>query len=211
MSARWVEKLRPLLGWLEVPNLALLILGLNVLTAVLTFVKPEFPSQLVLDPYLLVHGQVWRALTFIVVPPVPPEQTLFLVLWLLLYYSYMSALQREWGDYKFTLYALLGALSTASAAAWLGAPLGSGMFTASLLLAFARMNPNMQLLLFFVIPVKMRWLAAAFWAVTIWSFVFGGFGDRVAIAAGLLNYILYFGGDHLSDARLAWRRSRYRS
>jgi hypothetical protein len=207
MSAAWVDRLERRLGFLEVPNLALFMAGMNGLCAVLTYVKPEFPAQLILAPTALLSGQVWRALTFVLVPPILPP--LWMFLWLILYFSYLSALERAWGAFRFTFYVLLGALCTAAAAAATGFPLGSGAFTISLFLAFARLNPELELLLLFVIPVKMKWLAGAAWALIAWSVLFGGYYDRLSLGSGLLNYFLYFAGEHAFELKQMWRRSRY--
>ena len=80
----------------------------------------------------------------------------------------------------------------------------------SLFLAFARLNPELQILLFFVIPVRMKWIGGVMWAMTFWSLIFGNFHDRVALTAGILNYLLYFGKEHSTALRLFWRRNRYR-
>jgi hypothetical protein len=210
MAAAWVDRLERKLGFLEVPNLAAFMCGMNALCGVLTLFKPEFPSQLLLNPLLLRQGQVWRALTFILVPPVPPEMPIWLFVWLLMYFYYLNLLERAWGSFKFTLFVLIGALSTAAAAGITGFPLGSGAFVTSLFLAFARLNPDLEILLFFFFPVKMRWLSALAWALIGWSLVFGGYEERLAIVSGMLNYALYFGPDHLRELKQAWRRSRMR-
>lgn len=211
MTAAWVDRLERRLRFLEIPNLAAFMLGMNALCGVLSIFKPEFPGQLVLDPMLIRQGQVWRALTFVLVPPVPPEMPIWLLLWLLMYFYYLNMLERTWGSFKFTVYVLIGALATAAAAVAMGSPLGSGVFVTSLFLAFARLNPNLEILLFFFFPVKMRWLSAVAWALIGWSVLFGGFDERLEILSGLLNYALYFGPEHLFELKQAWRRSRFKS
>ena len=208
MTARWIDRLERPLGFLEVPNLAALLAGMNALSAALTFVKPEFPAELVLDPSLLARGQVWRAVTFILVPPA--LSPLLLVFWLLLYFSYLSTLEKLWGSFRLTLYVLLGALCTAAGCAAMGVPLGSGVFVTSLFLAFARENPDVKILLFLLVPVRLKWLATVVWAFITWSFLFGGYGERLALLSGLVNYALYFGGEHAFEIKQLWRRRRYR-
>lgn len=207
MTAAWVDRLERRLGFLEIPNLAAFMAGMNALSALLTLLKPEFPAQLLLDPGAIWRGQVWRVFTFVLVPPALPP--LWLFLWLALYFSYLSTLERAWGSFRFTLYALLGALATAAAACATGFPLGSGAFTISLFLAFARLNPELEILLFFFFPVKMKWIAGAAWAMIAWSLIFGGYYDRLSLGSGLLNYVLYFGGRHVFELRQMWRRSRF--
>jgi len=209
MTAAWVDRAERRLRFLEIPNLAAFLTAMNALSALLTSIKPEFPEQLLLQPSSILHGQVWRAVTFVLVPPDMP--LLWLIFWLILYFTYLNALERAWGDFKFTLYVLIGALATAGASLATRMPFGSFYFVMSLFLAFAKINPDVQLLLFFVVPVKMRWIAAVAWFVLAWGMLFGGFQDRVAILAGLFNYALYFGPDHAFQLRQAWRRRRFRS
>ena len=207
MTARWIASLERRLGFLAVPNLALFLAGMNAFSAALTLIKPEFPAQLELEPLLVMQGQVWRVLTFVFVPPMfGPLGT---ILWLLMYFSFVNALEALWGDAKLTLYVLIGALATAAASLIFQIPLGSYYFVVSLFLAFARLNPDTEILLFFVIPVKMRWLAwlAAFLA--FWSFLMGGSVAQLAVVSGLLNYALYFGGEHFFELKQEWRRRRF--
>ncbi|MDE2038806.1 MAG: hypothetical protein KGO96_07965 [Elusimicrobia bacterium] len=208
MTARWVDRLERPLRFLEIPDLAAFLAGMNVLCAVLTYVKPEFPAQLLLEPSLVLRGQIWRMLTFVLVPP--DLSALLLFFWLLLYFSYLSGLERSWGSFRLTLYVLLGALTIAAASTAVGVALGSGMFVTSLFLAFARESPEVRILLFFVIPVKIRWIGAVVWACIAWILLFGGYVDRLAVVSGLVNYALFYGGEHAFELKQAWRRRRYR-
>ena len=210
MSPAWVDRLERRLGFLEVPNLAAFMAGMNALCGVLRLIKPEFPGQLILAPSLIWHGQVWRALTFILVPP-DFESLIWLFFWLMMYFFYLNSLERTWGSFKFTLYVLLGALATTAGTLLTGYPLDSSAFVMSLFLAFARLNPEMEILVFFFFPVKMKFLARLTWAFIAWKLLFGGYGWQLALAGGLLNYALYFGGDHLFELKQAWRRSRYQA
>lgn len=209
MTAAWVDRAERRFRFLELPNLAAFMAAMNAFCAILASIKPEFPEQLLLEPNHIVHGQVWRALTFVLVPPDMPF--IWLIFWLLLYYVYLKALEQAWGDFKLTLYVLIGALATAAASVITRVPFDSFFFVMSLFLAFANINPETQLLLFFVIPVKMKWIAWAAWFIVVWNLLFYGFQARVAIAAGLLNYALYFGPDHYLQVRQAWRRRRFRA
>ena len=69
MTAPWVDNAERRLGFIALPNLAFFLAGMNALCALLAFIKPEFPQRLTLEPWLILQGQAWRALTFIFVPP----------------------------------------------------------------------------------------------------------------------------------------------
>lgn len=113
----------------------------------------------------LLHGEIWRIVTFIFVPG--DMRPFWLIVALYFYYWIGSSLEREWGTARFTLYYLSGALLTV-----LGVVIvslitgnhyltiyGTGYVNLSMFLAFAVLFPDVQVLLFFIIPVKMKWLA----------------------------------------------------
>ena len=74
-------------------------------------------------------------------------------------------------------------------------PLENVSLNTSLFLAFATLYPDFELLLFFFIPLKVKWLAWFVWLTVAFSFILGSFGTRVAIGASLFNYMLFFGAD----------------
>lgn len=205
---RWIDRLDRRFGFIAVPDLAGFLAGMNAAVGILTLFRPEFPSQLLLDPALIRQGEVWRIITYIFVPPsIAP---LWMFLWLILYYSYLRMLENAWGDFKLTFFCLIGALSTALAALALGLELGNAAFSTSLFLAFARLNPEFEILLFFFLPVRMKWLAALTWAMLGYRLAAGGFAARMDVLAGLLNYLLFFGPEHKAELSLLWRRWRRR-
>lgn len=191
MEARWLDKAERKLGWLAVPGLALMLAVMNGLVAVLSTIKPEFPYILSLDPQALRDGQVWRALTCMFVPP--PSPALWLILWLLVFYAFSSRLERAWGDFKFTVYCLLGALGLTAGCLLADRPLTNSLFQTGLFLAFARLDPDYEVLIFFVIPARMRWLWYITAAGLAFQFVFTDWGYRAVIVLALANYLLFFG------------------
>lgn len=204
MDGDWVDRLEPKLGWLAVPGLPLYLVSMMGAVWLLTQAKPEFPSALMLDPGLLLKGQVWRALTFLIVPP--PAGLLWMVLWLALLYSCLSALEAAWGDFKVTVYVLTGALCTVGAALAVGTGMDPTMVHLSSFLAFARLLPEREVLILFVLPVKVRWLAALAALLVAVEFVTEGLPGKVYLLSGLTAYVLFFGPGHWRDLRYAWRR-----
>lgn len=49
---------------------------------------------LTLDPYRILHGQVWRLVTWVIVPP--ESLDIFTIIMLFFYYSLGTALERTW-------------------------------------------------------------------------------------------------------------------
>ena len=74
----------------------------------------------------------------------------------------------------------------------MGIYFNTGYINTAIFLAFALCYPDMQILLYFIIPIKMKWMAAVYAALTIYEFIMGGWSSRVAIVASLLNFILFF-------------------
>ncbi len=172
-----------------------------------------FPSFLLVDRMRLVtarvfQGEVWRLLTFLAVPPL--DDPLRAALSLYFYYFIGTALESRWGARRFLIYYAIGAVGALAAALLTG--LGTNVYlNLSMFFAFALLNKDFQVLLFFVLPVKMKWLAAASALFFLFSFVRQGWVDRAAILLSFVNLFLFFGGDLLSTARVTlnqWRRRR---
>lgn len=113
----------------------------------------------------LLHGEVWRLVTFVFVPAYSSPFALLISLYF--YYWIGSTLERQWGTAKFNLYYISGTLLTVLgvvlASLITGNPYltaaGTGYVNLSMFFAFAFLFPDTTVLLFFILPVKMKWLA----------------------------------------------------
>lgn len=188
-----MSRLERRVGWLSVPGLAGLLAGMNALVGAMSRLRPDFPAELVLDPRAVLAGEPWRLVTFLFVPP--DMGALWLIFWLLLFYAYARALEQAWGDFAFTVYCLLGAAALGAAAMLLGVPVSATVFNMSLFLAFAKLNPEFEILLFFVLPVKMKYLAGFAWALILWNLLSAPPLSASAALFGLANYLAFFGTD----------------
>lgn len=206
MDGAWVDRLEKRFGFLAVPGLPGFIAGMTVAVGVLGALKPEFSDVLGLDPAALARGQVWRAVTFLLVPP--PAGPLWLVFWIMMLYMILQALEQAWGAFKFTVFLAIGVLATAAGALAARVEFGDSIIILSSFLAFARLMPDREMLILFVLPVKMRWLAAVCAVWLFVEFVTTGLAGRLELTAGLLPYLLFFGDGHRRDLSLAWRRWR---
>ena len=148
----------------------------------------------------LLHGEVWRLVTFIFVPGTSNAFTLLIELYL--YYWIGSTLEREWGTAKFNLYYFSGALLTVigvsifSLISGLNYSLaGTTYINLSMFLAFACLFPNMQLLLFFILPIKIKWLAildAVMLGLSIvQALAAGNIGAALLPVIALLNFAVF--------------------
>ena len=196
----WITKLERKYGRFCIPNLINVLIGGQILVyAIELFVNQYISFALSLSRDGLLAGQIWRALTFVFVP-FSGGWPLSVVLGIYFTWFIGSALEKEWGDFRFNLYLLLGMLGAVLACLLTGYA-DTYCLSLSLLLAFAMLYPEMQVLLFFVIPVKVKyfgWFAAALW---VFSFLSMGL-------FGKLNYLLCMAGFLLFFGPQAWRSIR---
>ena len=137
-------------------------------------------------------GQVWRIITFIFIPPASSIITIAFVMYF--YYMMGTTLENEWGTFKFNIYYLFGMIGTIIAAFLTGS--GTSVYlNLSLFLAFAYLFPDVEILLFFMLPVKVKWIAYLDWAYFIFSLIFGTMSTRIAAIASLINFFIFFGSD----------------
>jgi hypothetical protein len=196
-----LDRLERRFGAWAIPQFSLFIVMSNGLIYLLAQLRPEFLYRLLLDPEAIRRGEVWRVVTFLFVPPMMGP--LWMVFWLLVLYQCAQALEHEWGDFRFCLFYAIGALATLVAAVWMvGEPLSNVPLNTTLFLAFATLFPNFELLLFFILPVKVKYLAALTWLWMAWAFVTGSTVTRVGIGASLVNYGLFFGPQIWQTAKL---------
>lgn len=106
-------------------------------------------------------------------------------------------LEQEWGSFKFNVYYLIGMLGTTVAAFISGIGASAVYLNMSLFLAFAYTYPNHEILLFFILPVKMKYLAWVDMILLSLSFVSGNISVKLSIVAAIANYLIFFGKDTL--------------
>jgi membrane associated rhomboid family serine protease len=167
-------------------------------------------SYIYLNADLVVNKlQLWRLVTFIFVPGT--ASFLFIIISLMFYYFIGSALEQTWGKCKFTLYYLVCMLGTIGASF-----IYSGSYTAvyinlSLFLAFASLYPEYEVLLFFILRVKVKYLAWASLALILWSFIVGNGVVKLSIAASFIGLILFFSPEWYAKIQAWIRRTKYKN
>ena len=151
----------------------------------------------------LFAGQIWRLVTFIFVPP--SSSPLFIIFSLYFYYMIGMSLERRWGKVKFNLYYFIGMLAAIVACLITGYA-GNTFLNLSLFFAFAAMFPEEEVLLFMILPIKMKYLAVIDAAIYVRQFIVGNASTRITIVLCLANVFLFLGGDLINMIR---RESRY--
>lgn len=199
-------------GKYAVRNLSLILILCYVVGYFIQLVNANFLLYLTLDPYAILHGQIWRIFTWIIVPPSSLDP--FTIIMLLFYYNIGSSLERTWGTYRYNVYLISGMLFTVVGSfVWLaiqyfgGGPamnleyistLASLYFSTyyinmSIFLAFAATFPEVQVLLMFIIPVKVKWMGILYGLVLVYDFLFAGsLVTKIAIASSLLSFVIFF-------------------
>lgn len=203
---KFLNTLERKIGRYAITNLSLYIIIAYIIGYILYFTgSVEFIS---LNPYYIARGQVWRIITWILVPP--SSFDLFTIIMLYFYYQIGTALERTWGAFRYNVYIFSGILFTVIGAVVLYListangldPLSAGYLVSagfstyyinlSIFLAFAATYPNVTVLLFFVIPVKMKWMAYVDVAILAYQFIVSGMAGRIAIVMSLLNFLVFF-------------------
>lgn len=153
-------------------------------------------------------GQIWRVVTFIFLP-VSPQNPFLMIITLYCYYMLGNMLESIWGSFKFNVYYLIGFLATI----FLGFLFPFGFVTnislnSSLFLAIAAIMPDAEFKLFFMIPLKAKWIALLYFVFGVpgiinsfkAGFLFGIFSILLN-AVCLANFFLFFGRGLISAAK----------
>ena len=215
----FLNKLERKFGRYAIPNLSKYIIFGYVLGYGLTMMDKfsnnsgnGLISFISLNPYMILHGQIWRLVTWIIMPP--SSLGIFTIIMLLLYYSLGTSLERTWGTFRFNVYIFGGMLFTVIGAfvlylcynlagyteVYTAELLGSFIalyfstyyINMSIFLAFAAEYPNMQLMLYFIIPIKIKWLALIDLLLILYEFFTGTWEVKVVIIASLLNFAIFY-------------------
>lgn len=199
-------KLERKYGRYAVPGLTRFIIAAYVIGYVLMVVSPTTFNYLTLEPGLILRGQAWRLITWIVIPP--SSLDFFTIIMLFFYYSIGTNLERAWGNFRYNVFIFGGIIFTiigsfvAYAVALANAPEGAvlgvgGAFSTyyiclSMFLGFAATYPDMRVLIYFIIPIKVKWLSAVYVASIIYTFINVNWVGRIAILASVLNFLIFF-------------------
>ncbi len=212
--SKWEKKF----GKYAVRNISLVLILCYVAGYIIHLVNGRFLDFLLLDPYAILHGQIWRLFTWIVVPPSSPG--IFTIIMLLFYYNIGTTLENTWGTWRYNVYLFSGMVFTvigsfvylvilcatygglnAAVAGW--SARNAGFFSTyyinmSIFLAFAATFPDVKVLLMFVIPVKVKWMGILYGLLLVYDFFMSGLVSesglviKIAIASSLLNFAIFF-------------------
>ncbi|MGN0407929.1 MAG: rhomboid family intramembrane serine protease [Bacteroides sp.] len=160
----WFDKLERKYGKYAIKNLMYYIIAIYAFGFILEIFFPNvYDAYLSLDAEAILHGQIWRIVTFIMQPPSTSVFWIFFSLYM--YYMIGTVLENVWGSFRFNVYFFMGVLLNVAAAIIIylifgvSLPLSTYYINLALFMAFAMIAPDAQVLLFFIIPIKIKWLA----------------------------------------------------
>jgi hypothetical protein len=183
-------------GDYAIPNVTLYLIALQGFAYFISITKPQYLSILLLTHDGLFAGQWWRLLTLLVIPPI--MNAIFLVFYLFVYFMIGTTLEARWGTFRYNIFILVGYIATALVVLIPGAEVSNIYLMESIFLAFAWLYPEYEFLLFFILPVKVKWLGLAGWISYVFMFFMGGWTTKAEIVAGSINFLLFFYSDLVS-------------
>ncbi len=216
-NMNFLNKMERKIGKYAISNLSLYLIMGYVLGYILQFINPAIVDFLTLNPYLILHGQIWRLVTWIIIPP--SSFDLFTIVMLMFYYSVGTNLERTWGTFYYNVYLFMGMIFTVIGGflimgisyvpafnSFVTRELyGTGTYfllvarsfstyfvNMSIFLGFAATFPEVQVLLMFIIPIKVKWMGIAYGALLVVQFLQSDIVGKIIIGASLLNFVVFF-------------------
>lgn len=208
---KFLNRMERKFGRYAIRHLTLYIIIIYIAGYLLERLAPNLIGYLALDPYYIFHqGQVWRLVSWLLIPP--SSLSIWTVIMLFFYYSIGSTLENVWGAFRYNVYIFFGIIMTIVGAFLLYFISGQGPFMIrvgdylvgdyfstyyiclSMFLGFAISFPNMQVMLYFFIPIKMKWMALVYAVLTGIDFIQGSWVTRTAILFSLASVLIYFLG-----------------
>ena len=200
-------------GKYAVRDLSLKLIILYLAGYAIYYINPQILYYMSLNPYAIVHGHIWRIVSWILIPP-QTSNLFFVAIMLFFYYSIGTSLERVWGTWRYNVFIFTGILLTVAAAfVWMGYAYLTGALSQitpqnyfgyyslafstyyinmGIFFAYALTFPDAMVLMFFIIPVKVKWLGLLDLAYLLYEFVISSGATRFAIAATFLNIGLLY-------------------
>lgn len=216
-NMNFLNKLERKIGKYAIPNLSRYLIFGYVLGYIIKFANANLLNFITLNPYLILHGQVWRLVTWIIIPP--DNFDLLTLVMLYFYYSVGNDLERTWGTFYYNVYIFMGMIFTVlgsflimGLSYWPAFSMNqyityygeAGYFSLvalyfstfyvnmSIFLGFAMTFPEARVLLMFIVPIKVKWLGIAYGVLLLWSMISSDIIGKIVIAASLLNFVVFF-------------------
>lgn len=214
---RLLDALEKRLGRYAIPHLTVILIAGQSLFYVMFMTGKLDRESTYLSAQYLMAGEWWRLLAF---PFDPPRQSFIFALFAWYFFYVMgSTLEDYWGSFRYNVYLLIGCLLTLGVSFLTPSyPVNNAFIGGSVFLAFATLFPDYEVIIFFILPVRMKWLALLAWVGYAVQFLFGDWSTRLMVLTAIGNFFLFFhrdvrfglkqGGRRLAKAAPAVKRER---
>lgn len=227
----FLDKMERKIGKYAIKNLSRYLIGAYAIGYVLYFLSTATGTNilgyLTLEPYFILRGQIWRLITWVLIPynSLSGLGIIFAIIMMVLYYQLGTVLERTWGTFRFNVYIFGGIILTIISAFILhaicvgvygpselkmvdgyrclaygdryfingiGGMFSTSYINQSIFLAFAVCYPNMEVMLYFILPIKMKWMAIFYAVLTVINLIRADWAGKIAIFASVLNFVIFF-------------------
>lgn len=205
-----LNRLERALGRFAIPNLSLYLVMGQVFFWSVSFLGSFDIERIALLPVAVQAGEWWRLVSFLFLPP--NSSPVFIAFAWYLFWMMGTALEGYWGVFRYNLFLFTGWALTVAVAFLVPGAYGTNLFLAgSVFLAFAFLNPDFEMMLFFILPVKIKWLALIQWAFYGYAIITGSWAVKVATLAAIGNFLLFFSGEIIQRIKTGRRRMEHQA
>ncbi|MFI3177392.1 MAG: hypothetical protein R3Y67_07890 [Eubacteriales bacterium] len=214
-----LEQLEYKFGRFAIENISLYLIICYGFGYVMQLINSDFLMYLTLNPERILHGQIWRIFTWVIVPPYTTN-VFFLLITMYFYYSIGTSLERTWGVFRYNLYLFSGMFFTVlgSLLLYVVFHLGFGgeefvlyatyaneeffsyvsqyfstyYINMSIFLAYAATFQDRSVYFMMLFPIKVKWLGIIYGCMLLADFFQGSLVTKFSIGASLLNFLIFF-------------------
>lgn len=207
---RFIQLLEKKFGRYSIRNLMKYVMLLYAAGLLIYSFAPYAFYYLGLDVDMVLKGQVWRLVTFLIPYVTFGSDIIFVVLKVYVFYLIGNALENAWGTFRLNLYFFSAVIFNIIAAfivygifrinilgnimIVISSPLD--IIYSSMFFAFAALYPNTQFMIYFIIPIKVKYLALLsgfLYVYDIYKFIISGYYfGIIPIVVSLANFFIFY-------------------
>jgi membrane associated rhomboid family serine protease len=210
----WLDRLEKKYRKYAIHNLAQYIVGGMAIVFIFSYINSQILETLSFSLAKVLEGQIWRIFTFIFLPRT--TSMLWIIFSLLFFLFAGRVIEQNWGVFKFNLYYLTGIIGTIVAGVFLEAvfggsvPLTNYYLNMSIFLALAATIPDYEIRIYFILPVKMKYMGYLFGALIVWDLLTAAVYMKVVILVSMINFIVFFGPLLMKKSRQKYSKQQYK-
>ena len=204
MSMSIIDRLEKKFARYIPENITMILLVGQVLSYVLVYTNPRFYQYFILIGERLYSGEIWRLVSF----PFGPVSESLIFVFFAWYFFYMlgSLLESKWGSFRYLVFLFIAYVGNILfALIFPYTPVRNTYMFTSLFLAFTHLYPNFQLLLFFIIPMKVKWLGYLAWVGLLFTVLFANAPEKILVVVSVANFFMFFLSDIIYAGKVIFR------